>query len=112
MSNDHKAQDRSAEADQFGRAQAIDTTRFSVNGWESFTASTKAHGEIESRCELRTPTQTLADGGTPFLDIHITEYVGVSRRAKMCGVRLQERALRKLYAILHAKFGDTAGTTS
>lgn len=91
--------------DQFGRSQYLDSSSISMSGWESFGVSTRVRGEVESRCELRTPTQTLSDGGTPFLDISITEYVGVSRRAKFCSVRLQEQAIRKLYAVLHAKFG-------
>lgn len=92
--------------DQFGREQRIDSQTISTSGWKSFTATTRARGEVESQCELRTPSKALTDGGPPFLDISITEYVGISRRAKLCGVRLQEPALRKLYEVLHAKFGN------
>ncbi len=91
--------------DQFGREQRIDSSTISVSGWKSFTATTRAHGEIESQCELRSPIKALADDGSPFLDINITEYVGISRRAKLCTVRLQEPAVRKLYEVLHEKFG-------
>jgi hypothetical protein len=44
------------------------------------------------------------DSEQPFLDVGIEEYVGESRRAKLCTVRLDEDAMRALYEHLKKRF--------
>ena len=74
-------------------AQRIESESFGADGkWTSFTVTTRDPvGEIHSRAQIRIPANTC------FVDIRITEYVGVSHRAKLCDVRLEEPAVRRLY---------------
>lgn len=71
------------------------------NDWTEFEVLTSnPHGEgLDSRVLVRTKN------AAPFLDLAIEEYTGRTRRAKYVGVRLEEEAARKMYAVLVEKFG-------
>lgn len=68
--------------------------------WSEFCVTTRTPGdEVESRTLVRATKDRVA-----FLDLSIEEYVGISRRAKLTSVRLEEDAMRRLYEVLAVKF--------
>lgn len=70
-------------------------------GWDVMTIITyQPWGPTASTTE----TRVNEGDGKVFLDVAITEYTGESRRAKSCGVRLNEEATRALYLHLRDRF--------
>lgn len=68
-------------------------------GWTELTVITRdSSGLLESEAVLR------AKDDTGYLDLALTEYSGVSRRAKLTSARLDEPAARALFEMLAAKF--------
>jgi hypothetical protein len=85
--------------------QTVQDVRVLGDGWTEFSVKTcTTQRELESIVLVRATKSS-----APFVDVSIEEYVGISRRAKLTSVRLQENAARRLYALLAAKF-DPAGT--
>jgi hypothetical protein len=87
-----------------GRTQHIVERPVLGGGWTEFSVQTVAHGQMENVATIKTTKDA-----APFVDIAIEEYTGVSRRAKLTSVRLQEAAARRLYDALAVKFGAQGG---
>ena len=82
--------------------QRVQTER-SPSGWSETVVSTlNRYGQTENETTIR------SRDGWPFVDISITEYVGIKRRAKLTSVRLEEEAARELFAVCRALFGEGA----
>lgn len=78
-------------------------TERSAHGWTETVISTlNRYGQTENETAIR------SRAGWRFIDISITEYVGIKRRAKLTSVRLEEEAARALLAALGPLFGEGA----
>lgn len=69
-------------------------------GWRQMEVRTE-----ESHNPDLLKSKTIIAGTGTFVDIHLEEYVGVSRRAKYTSVRLEEEAARELLRLLKLQFG-------
>jgi hypothetical protein len=70
--------------------------------WTEMTIVSRDYqGEVSSRTVLRSRNDD------DFVDFSIEEYTGMSRRAKLCNVRLEGPAARAVYALLAEKFANT-----
>lgn len=73
-------------------------------GWKEISIVTVgADGRTENETTIRTRA------GFRFVDLSITEYTGLSRRAKLTTVRLDDEAGRALLATCLAAFGHGDG---
>ena len=78
-------------------------TEHSPNGWtETEIRTLNRYGQAENETTIRSRL------GWKFVDVSITEYVGIKRRAKLTSVRLEEEGARALLATCRALFGDEA----
>lgn len=87
----------------WARSQDINT--IGSSGWVKFGLTTWLAGRVLSRAEIAMPEKLEGEPGATWLDIYVEEYVGITGRSKHGHIRLEEEAMRKLYQILHAKFG-------
>jgi hypothetical protein len=91
--------------EQIQHVRAVETSvQAATLGWKEISIVTVG---TDGRTQNETTIRTRA--GFPFVDLSITEYAGLSRRAKLTTVRLDDEAGRALLAACQAAFGQRDG---